>query len=430
MQRRHRHHAIAAAAVVVACFCCGKIAAAAAANTAGSFAGATRVLPGPEAQRMKEQAAALHRAGEYEEAAEEFARAAALLETAGVGELASPPALNAIRLSLAASQLKCGDLGGAEATCSQLLRTPGLSRPIRQKASYRRGVSRRRQAEEAKGKTAASRLAQKAYRDVYLAVELSQSAGAAGPTAGDPKAVKLMAEMEAKDWGQGRLSEADRLAARSKADKYLASLPSVASASPGGGPGGGMFDMFGGSGTGGVGAGGSGAGVIESRRAFCCVQDAATPHLAHDGMLSLIMSGNPVPGKLLILPLKPHSSSCPCLCSMLQGVKKQLRNPSTQQLVCSFLKQAQPETLMSLAAAAGFPGANEVMVGKVSSYLQEADGKTLESWIDYGEIASGLYRRMSQMAVLWSRGIALAGIWLVWVWIRACFAPIAVQAAP
>lgn len=55
---------------------------------------------------MKEQAAALHRAGEYEEAAEEFARAAAVLETAGGGALAPPPALNAIRLSLAASQLK------------------------------------------------------------------------------------------------------------------------------------------------------------------------------------------------------------------------------------------------------------------------------------------------------------------------------------
>lgn len=54
---------------------------------------------------MKEQAAALHRAGEYEEAAEEFARAAAVLETAG-GVLAPPPALDAIRLSLAASQLK------------------------------------------------------------------------------------------------------------------------------------------------------------------------------------------------------------------------------------------------------------------------------------------------------------------------------------
>lgn len=85
---------------------------------------------------------------------------------------------------------------------------------------------------------------------------------------------------------------------------------------------------------------------------------------------------------------------------------------------------------MSLAAAAGFPVANEALVGKVSNYLQKADGKTLESWIDYGEIASGVYRRMSQLAVLFSRGIALAGIWLIWVWIRACFAPITVQAAP
>lgn len=82
---------------------------------------------------------------------------------------------------------------------------------------------------------------------------------------------------------------------------------------------------------------------------------------------------------------------------------------------------------MSLAVAAGYPGANENLVGKVSSYLTGADGKTLESWVDYGEIATGVYRRLSQLAVLWSRGIALAGIWLVWVWIRACFAPIVVK---
>lgn len=82
---------------------------------------------------------------------------------------------------------------------------------------------------------------------------------------------------------------------------------------------------------------------------------------------------------------------------------------------------------MSLAGAAGFPGANEAMVARISSYLKNADGKTLESWIDYGEIAAGVYRRMSQLAVVLSRGIALAGIWLVWVWIRACFAPIVVK---
>lgn len=61
--------------------------------------------PGDRAQRIKEQATALHRAGEYDEAAREFARAAELLEAAG-GALAPPPALSAIRLSLAAAQLK------------------------------------------------------------------------------------------------------------------------------------------------------------------------------------------------------------------------------------------------------------------------------------------------------------------------------------
>lgn len=63
-----------------------------------------------KAQRIKEQATALHRAGEYDEAAREFARAAELLEAAG-GALAPPPALSAIRLSLAAAQLKVRSSG-------------------------------------------------------------------------------------------------------------------------------------------------------------------------------------------------------------------------------------------------------------------------------------------------------------------------------
>lgn len=63
--------------------------------------------PADNAQRIKEQATALHRAGEYSEAAKEFARAADLLEVVG-GGLAPPPALSAIRLSLAAAQLKVG----------------------------------------------------------------------------------------------------------------------------------------------------------------------------------------------------------------------------------------------------------------------------------------------------------------------------------
>lgn len=66
--------------------------------------------PGDKAQRIKEQATALHRAGEYEEAAREFARAAELLEAYG-GALAPPPALSAIRLSLAAAQLKVCSIG-------------------------------------------------------------------------------------------------------------------------------------------------------------------------------------------------------------------------------------------------------------------------------------------------------------------------------
>lgn len=63
--------------------------------------------PANDAQRIRQQATALHRAGEYEEAAREFARAADLLESTGVG--LAPPALSAIRLSLAAAQLKVLD---------------------------------------------------------------------------------------------------------------------------------------------------------------------------------------------------------------------------------------------------------------------------------------------------------------------------------
>lgn len=63
--------------------------------------------PSDTAQQMKDQATALHRAGEYEEAAAEFARAAKVLEgSAGGPSPSSVPALSAIRLSLAAAQLK------------------------------------------------------------------------------------------------------------------------------------------------------------------------------------------------------------------------------------------------------------------------------------------------------------------------------------
>lgn len=66
----------------------------------------------------------------------------------------------------------------------------------------------------------------------------------------------------------------------------------------------------------------------------------------------------------------------------------------------------------------------EGVATRVSGYLKTADGKTLESWIDFSEIVAGVFRRMSQLSVIWSRGIALAGLWLVWVWLQACFAPI------
>lgn len=46
-------------------------------------------------------------------------------------------------------------------------------------------------------------------RVVFMGVV--QNAGGAGPAAGDAKAVKLVAAMEADAWGEGRLSEADRL---------------------------------------------------------------------------------------------------------------------------------------------------------------------------------------------------------------------------
>ncbi|CBN78396.1 expressed unknown protein [Ectocarpus siliculosus] len=438
MVRRYRHRTVVAAAALVACLCCGKAAAA-----AGSFGGGVAMAsPGDQARRIKEEATALHRAGQYEEAAEEFARAAQLLEEAGVG-LAPPPALSAIRLSLAASQLKSGDLRGAEATCSQLLKTPGLPRPLRQKASYRRGMSRKRQAEAAGAGAAGSRLAQRAYRDAYLSVELSNDGGAAGPAAGDAKALGLMAEMEAGDWGQGWLTEADRSAARSKADKHLTALASMAPparSTPAGS--GGLFDMFGGGGGSGapgfpdLGSGAGAGGALGGMPGLMDMMGAGTGGVgggAEEGMgglMSMLMGGGgaksglgggadgPDPKQMLKMAKK-----------MSKGVKKQLRNPGTQQMVCAFLNQAKPETLMSLATTAGFPGANEAIVNGLSGYLQKADGKTLESWIDYGEIATCAFRRLKQFSVLWSRGIALAGIWLVWVWVRACFAPIVVQKA-
>lgn len=60
-----------------------------------------------DAEKIKEEAIILHRAGEYEAAAREFSRAAELLERATMGgESTSASSLNAVRLSLAAAQLK------------------------------------------------------------------------------------------------------------------------------------------------------------------------------------------------------------------------------------------------------------------------------------------------------------------------------------
>lgn len=75
------------------------------ATTLGGHQRRPTASPSDTAQQMKEQATVLHRAGEYEEAAAEFARAAEVLEGSAGGQ-PPLPALSAIRLSLAAAQLK------------------------------------------------------------------------------------------------------------------------------------------------------------------------------------------------------------------------------------------------------------------------------------------------------------------------------------
>lgn len=69
------------------------------------------------------------------------------------------------------------------------------------------------------------------------------------------------------------------------------------------------------------------------------------------------------------------------------------------------------------------------VVSRVSTYLKKADGKTLEGWVDVGEIAAGVYRRVSQLSLIFSRGTALAGLWLIWVWLKVCFAPVVIKTA-
>lgn len=66
----------------------------------------------------------LHRAGEYAAAAREFSRAVGLLEgfTSGTEKAAAVKALNAVRLSLAASQLKvCAHIVAALIITAELL---------------------------------------------------------------------------------------------------------------------------------------------------------------------------------------------------------------------------------------------------------------------------------------------------------------------
>lgn len=64
---------------------------------------------------MRDEGTALHKAGQYEEAVKAFTRAAEILERAVL--LAPPPALSSIRLSLAAAQLKVGDISHAIYSC-------------------------------------------------------------------------------------------------------------------------------------------------------------------------------------------------------------------------------------------------------------------------------------------------------------------------
>ena len=78
------------------------------------------------ARRLKDQATALHRAGEYREATEEFKRAVELLEREEEGgdgrslQLPSTPTLSAVRCSLAAAQLKVCQNELRFAVCARL----------------------------------------------------------------------------------------------------------------------------------------------------------------------------------------------------------------------------------------------------------------------------------------------------------------------
>lgn len=88
----------------------------------------------------------------------------------------------------------------AEETCSQLLRAPGLARPLRQKASYRRALSRQHQATEAGVGETGAKLARRAYRDAYVAMKLSQQVGSLVEV---PIAVGLSGSLLGRDDGHG-----------------------------------------------------------------------------------------------------------------------------------------------------------------------------------------------------------------------------------
>ncbi|CAM9215912.1 unnamed protein product [Discosporangium mesarthrocarpum] len=414
---------------------------------------------------VREEATTLHKAGDYKGASVCFLRAVSLLEAASV--IQPPPALNAIRLSLAATQLKLNDLSAAEGTCTLLLKTQGLGRPLRQKAYYRRALARFRQicgvstgdgpgdGPVSESGSVTADLPMKAYRDAYLALRLSQLDGGEG---GDGKSSRLLKEMEAEEGLPGfrELTSHSKEVAKAKAEEHLASLSAIDATrvTPGG-----LFDILGvgggsqpdlGFGMGGMGSGLGTPGTIPNPRLMeefmgglmgsggRVGNGEGMGGGAAGGLMNMLMQAGGGNGARGLGPLEAlgemgggenggngldSKKMKKTLKKVSKLAKKQLRNPSTQQFVCSLLHKAEPDTLKQLASSAGLP-VGDSLIERASNYLKRADGKMLESWVDMGEIISGLYRRFCQLSVLWTRTIGLLGLWLVWIWVKACFAPI------
>jgi hypothetical protein len=88
----------------------------------------------------------------------------------------------------------------------------------------------------------------------------------------------------------------------------------------------------------------------------------------------------------------------------------------------------QPELVENLLANSPIPIQPE-QAEQLTTYLSNADGATINTWVDWGEILAAAAKRVMAFAALVSRVLPLVGLLMALVWVRSCVDGGAVVAA-